>query len=368
MELDILNRTEHADPSNEEKESMAKVSDAVAEMRTWLSALGKGVGSGTRPKGKGKGDNWAKGDSWMKGDIWTKGESWTKGDNWMKGDGKSKGKSKGKGKDTAGKGGKGDNGKGKTLTCYTCGGVGHPARLCPSEKWVGELGDDVLAGDEGALEYQEWSDEEDGGAIQMAHLEDPEEGWTLARGRRANKASRRAASALAESMQLGTLLDDANDDLLLNNVLDGVWDKSGYIKIAAVVDSGAEANALPSGMASWLPLKPSVASRAGKVFRGAGGDPIPAEGERVTIGKTAEGQARKVTWEVCPVKRPLLSVAKITKAGNMVHMTEQEAYIKHLRSGQITKLRRERNVWMMDMWIRKPANAMEISGFRRQGA
>ena len=49
------------------------------------------------------------------------------------------------------------------------------------------------------------------------------------------------------------------------------------VKISAVVDSGAEANALPENMMQWIPLKQSSASKSGKIFRGAGGDPNPAQ-------------------------------------------------------------------------------------------
>ena len=52
--------------------------------------------------------------------------------------------------------------------------------------------------------------------------------------------------------------------------------KKGMVKISAVVDSGAEANALPENMIQWIPLKPSSASKSGQIFRGAGRDPTPA--------------------------------------------------------------------------------------------
>ena len=41
-------------------------------------------------------------------------------------------------------------------------------------------------------------------------------------------------------------------------------------------------------------------------------------------GRTDEGQSRRIVWEVCPVKRPLPSVAKITKAGNQVYLGEDQ--------------------------------------------
>ena len=38
----------------------------------------------------------------------------------------------------------------------------------------------------------------------------------------------------------------------------------------------------------WIPLKPSSPS-SGKIFRGAGGAPIPARGDRSVTGRTDEG-------------------------------------------------------------------------------
>ena len=49
-----------------------------------------------------------------------------------------------------------------------------------------------------------------------------------------------------------------------------------------------------------------------------------------------------------PVKRPLLSVAKIKEAGNQVYSGEDKAFVQNNKTGQISNLRRERSVWMLD--------------------
>ena len=69
------------------------------------------------------------------------------------------------------------------------------------------------------------------------------------------------------------------------------------MKISAVFDSGAEANALPENMVQWIPLKPSSASKSGKIFRGAGRHPIPSRGERWVTGRTDEGRSRRIVWK-----------------------------------------------------------------------
>ena len=67
------------------------------------------------------------------------------------------------------------------------------------------------------------------------------------------------------------------------------------------------------------------------------------------------------------MKRPLLSVAKITKAGNQVYLGEDKAFVKNNKMGQITNLRRERNVRMLDLWVKRPADAMDVSSSQRLG-
>ena len=56
---------------------------------------------------------------------------------------KTNGNAKGKGR-----GGRKVKGKGKGVTCHVCGGIGHPARLCPSEGWVDDPEQDALEGED----------------------------------------------------------------------------------------------------------------------------------------------------------------------------------------------------------------------------
>ena len=83
--------------------------------------------------------------------------------------------------------------------------------------------------------------------------------------------------------------------------------------------------------------------------RRGGETPSLREARESVTGRTDEGQSRRIVWEVCPVKRPLLSVAKITKAGNHVNLGEDKAFIKNDKTGHVTNLRRQRNVWMLDL-------------------
>ena len=86
-----------------------------------------------------------------------------------------------------------------------------------------------------------------------------EAGWTVVtrKSRNRQQCSRRRGCFDKSGTVLGSLWDDDND-LILEQVADD-RSKIGMVKIYAVVDSGAEANALPENMMQWIPLKPSSA-------------------------------------------------------------------------------------------------------------
>ena len=44
-------------------------------------------------------------------------------------------------------------------------------------------------------------------------------------------------------------------------------------------------------------------------------------------------------------------------------MGEDKSFVKNNETGQITNLRRERNVWILDLWVKRPADAMDVSSF-----
>ena len=195
---------------------------------------------------------------------------------------KVKGKLKGK------KGGKA-KGKGKGLKWCVCGGTGHNARLCPSEGWANDLEQDASE-IEDTHEGECWTEEDDE-THQLAHLGSEschmssppglsdafsEAGWTVVtrKSRNRQQLSKRHGCCEKRGTVLGSLWDD-DDDMILGQVADDRTRK-GMVKISAVVDSGAEANALPEGMMQWIPLKPSSASKSGKIFRGAERDRVPA--------------------------------------------------------------------------------------------
>ena len=214
-----------------------------------------------------------------------------------------------------------------------------PREVVPSEGWVNDLEQDTPEGKD-TNEEGCWTEEDDetlqlgyfgSDSCLMTGLRDAfnEAGWTVVthKWRNRQQGSRRRGCSDKRGMVLGSLWDDDND-MILGQVADDRT-KKGMVKISAVVEQKQ----------TRLPDYGAVDST----------DPIPARGERSVTGRTDEGQSRRIVREVSPVKRPLLSVAKITKAGNQVYLSEDKAFVKNNKTGQITNLRRERNVWMLDL-------------------
>ena len=160
--------------------------------------------------------------------------------------------------------------------------------------------------------------------------------------------------------------ENGKDETFLGELGQDADVKGGYVKVSGVVDTGAEDHALTEDTAPWLPTLPSEASQSGTNFRGPGGESIEAKGRKVLRGGAAEGHHITINGEVGKVRRNLFSAVKIADAGNDVFIRgRQQAYIRNHRTGRITYLRRQGNVWMLDLWLQIPPNLEK--GFPRRG-
>ena len=136
--------------------------------------------------------------------------------------------------------------------------------------------------------------------------------------------------------------------------LNAIGTESGWVKITAVVDSGAGDNVLPQKELPFIPLAPTARSKAGRGFCGPSGEPIKNFGQKRVDVRTTEGQARATTWQVANVRRPLMSVSKMTKAGNDVRFNDKTPHIHNLKTGEKTVMRKEGNIFVVDLWVRLP--------------
>jgi len=264
---------------------------------------------------------------------------------------------KGKGRGKAGKGGKGGSGS-KTLVCYNCGGVGHPRRLCPTPANSCEdmMGQDEPEQDHDQGDGEEWTADY---PVEICMLEaeqvsKPKKTYLEAAMERLPRCPGRRRQYESTNM-FGYLATEEEADDSARQELNAVDYAEGWVKITAVVDSGAGDNVLPQKELPFIPMSATERSKSGRGFCGPSGEPIQNFGQKKVIVKTAEGQARTTTWQVANVRRPLMSVSKMTKAGNDVRFNDSQPHIHNVKTGERTKLRKEGNIFVVDLWVKLPA-------------
>ena len=182
-----------------------------------------------------------------------------------------------------------------------------------------------------------------------------------------------------DSRELGdatmSLEDDGEEDV---DIIMGMQasggsreDASGWRRIEAIVDSGAVRPVIPPDMIPEIPIRPTKESKSGHSFRGAGknGEAIPNLGEQMVVGVTAEGQKKRMKWTVANVRKALISVGKLEDAGYDVILGRNPRLV-HIKSGQVTKLKRRGGVYVLDLWIQigkagAQGGSNDKSGFAR---
>ena len=249
------------------------------------------------------------------------------------------------------------------------------ASLCSSEGWVNDLEQDAPEGED-TNEDGCWTEEDDE-TLQLGYLGSEscltssppglrgpfsEAGWTVVtrKSRNRQQYSRRRGCFDESGTVLGSLWDDDND-MILGQVADDrtrkgmVEDLCSCRRWRRGKRASREHDAVDSTEAEFsLEVRKDLPKHRERSR--------PCASERSVTGRTEEGQSRRIVWEVCPVNRPLLSVAKITKAGNQVYLGENKAFVKNNKTGQITNLRRERNVWVLDLWVKRHRHDCDDDG------
>ena len=73
-----------------------------------------------------------------------------------------------------------------------------------------------------------------------------------------------------------------------------------------------------------------------------------------------------MTVQVALVRKPLMSAAKLAEGGNEVILNGSAPHIRHLKSGKITKLKRQGMAYTLDLWTWVPSPPQPPSGFTRR--
>ena len=95
--------------------------------------------------------------------------------------------------------------------------------------------------------------------------------------------------------------------------------------------------------------------------------PISARGEMSVTGRTDEGQSRRVVGRGLSCAASALERCQDHEGSEVSLLGRGESLRRENKTGQITNLFRQRNVWMLDMWVKRLPDAMDGSSFQRLG-
>ena len=127
-------------------------------------------------------------------------------------------------------------------------------------------------------------------------------------------------------------------------------------KVTVVVDSGAAENVMPRSMFPEIPNEETERSKSGKGFNGPGREHMHNYGQQVMSVRTPEGFVWKSTWQVAELRRPLASASHIIQDGSGLFIEKDEAYIMNRKKKEKSMLRKEGNVYVLDLFVRVPPN------------
>ena len=128
-------------------------------------------------------------------------------------------------------------------------------------------------------------------------------------------------------------LDDSEPGSL-NNIEQGASAGRIHERLDVVVDSGASANALPVGWCNHVPTFP-LGTEEKAIYRTANGGIVRAIGKKSIYGETTTGATVGLNFTEMEVHRPLASVSKMVRAGNIVVFGDPKGgnYVKNIATG-----------------------------------
>ena len=120
-------------------------------------------------------------------------------------------------------------------------------------------------------------------------------------------------------------------------------------------------------------VRPSEASRAGVHYVACNNGRIKNEGEADLEFLSPEGHKHSWTFQIAEVNKVLAAVSALVDAGHRVIFDKDvktgvdTSFIVNKATGVSTRMRREKNVWVVDAWIEEEDEANKDLDFARQG-
>ena len=97
-------------------------------------------------------------------------------------------------------------------------------------------------------------------------------------------------------------------------------------------------------------------------YKTANGEIIENEGEKDMLMSTTEGVSRIIKAQVTEVRRPLMSVSKLVKAGNTVVFDPTGSYIYDGYTGDLMNLQEDNGMYLLKTWVQKASGFHGFGG------
>ena len=129
--------------------------------------------------------------------------------------------------------------------------------------------------------------------------------------------------------------------------------ESEWEEIEMAVDSGASESVMNADTLPSVPMTEGDAKRRGVRYEVADGTLIPNEGEKSFVAMDENGTTRGLKMQVTDVNKALLSVRRITQAGNRVILEEDHGWIEDKSTGECMPLTMKEGMYMIKMWVKR---------------
>ena len=211
-----------------------------------------------------------------------------------------------------------------------------------------------------------------------------DEGWSVAMNKASEKKRRNVAKKIAKRMakdtarskKEGNTLCIGESSLGSDKVATSSWNEEEVMRLNVLgvieplgvkgleeageweelemaVDSGAGETVIEEDALWSVAVVEGEALRKGVKYELADGTLIDNMGEKRFVAITAEGHKKKLVAQACGVNKSLLSVKKVTAAGNTVVFKKGYGWIEDDSTGEKIWMEEREGMYMVKLWVPK---------------
>ena len=165
-----------------------------------------------------------------------------------------------------------------------------------------------------------------------------------------NPNSKEGTERATPLQQLGGIYHEKDQELSFISMSPKDVNGKALRVFKSLLDSGAAGNVVPTKC-----IPPRMIRRGkmyGSNYVSATGGTVKNEGEVEIQLCTKENSAKKMTYQVARIAKPLTSVARITEAGNRVVFDEYGGYIENKTTGETSAFKRVGRVYQLEVYAR----------------